>query len=67
MSMAYLDDDDPALEYSQTPGGWARYNEYESPAFNITQPEGVTNRMFQSTKVLGESVTMNFNGEGGEV
>ncbi|CEL63079.1 hypothetical protein RSOLAG1IB_10703 [Rhizoctonia solani AG-1 IB] len=62
MSMAYLDDDDPALEYSQTPGGWARYNEYESPAFNITQPEGVTNRMFQSTKVLGESVTMNFNG-----
>ncbi|CAE6406994.1 unnamed protein product [Rhizoctonia solani] len=62
MSMTYLDDDNPALEYSQTPGGWARYGEYESPDFNITQPEGVTNRKFQSTKVPGESVTMNFNG-----
>ncbi|KAG8689515.1 hypothetical protein FRC11_002202 [Ceratobasidium sp. 423] len=62
MSMTYLDDDNPALEYSQTPGGWARYNEYESPAYNITQPEGVTNRKFQSTKVLRESVSMNFNG-----
>ncbi|CAE6442783.1 hypothetical protein ACGC1H_007582 [Rhizoctonia solani] len=62
LSMSYLDDDNPALEYSQTPGGWARYNEYESPAFNITQPEGVTNRKFQSTKMPGESVSMNFNG-----
>ncbi|CAE6451589.1 unnamed protein product [Rhizoctonia solani] len=62
LSMSYLDDDNPALEYSQTPGGWARYNEYESPAFNITQPEGVANRKFQSTKKPGESVSMNFNG-----
>ncbi|CAE6467968.1 unnamed protein product [Rhizoctonia solani] len=62
ISMTYLDDDNSVLEYSQTPGGWARYNEYESPAFNITQPEGVTNRKFQSTKVLRESVSMNFNG-----
>ncbi|CAE6465157.1 unnamed protein product [Rhizoctonia solani] len=62
MSMTYLDDDSPVLEYSQTPAGWARYNEYDSPTFNITQPEGVTNRKFQSTKVPGESVSMNFNG-----
>ncbi|CAE6462419.1 unnamed protein product [Rhizoctonia solani] len=62
LSMTYLDDDNPALEYTQTPGGWARYNEYESPSFNITQPEGVTNRKFQSTKVPGESISMNFNG-----
>ncbi|KAJ1302785.1 hypothetical protein OPQ81_003092 [Rhizoctonia solani] len=62
MAMTYLDDDSPALEYSQTPGGWARYGEYESSAFNITQPEGVTNRKFQSTKMPGESVSMNFNG-----
>ncbi|CAE7088563.1 unnamed protein product [Rhizoctonia solani] len=62
MLMTYLDDDNPTLEYTQTPGGWARYNEYESPAFNITQPNGVTNRKFQSTKVPGESISMNFNG-----
>ncbi|KAH7338962.1 hypothetical protein B0J17DRAFT_397974 [Rhizoctonia solani] len=62
MSMTYLDDDSPVLEYTQTPGGWARYNEYDSSTFNITQPEGVSNRKFQSTKVPGESVSMNFNG-----
>lgn len=62
MSMTYLDDTHPMLQYSQTPGGWAQYNDYDSPVYNLTYPEGVTNRSFHCSKEPGEHVSMNFNG-----
>jgi len=60
LSRSFLDDDHPALQYTQT--GWARYNEYTSPDFNITLPEGVTNGKFQCSKDSGTSVSLTFNG-----
>ncbi|KAG9094755.1 hypothetical protein FRC06_010511 [Ceratobasidium sp. 370] len=53
LSRSFLDDDHPALKY--TPTGWARYNEYTSPDFNITLPEGVVNGKFQCSKDPGTS------------
>lgn len=63
MTQQYLDDTDPKFQYTQTPGGWAEYPEYESPAFNITLPPGVTGKKFHSVKVPGESVSLNFKGK----
>ncbi|KAG9104965.1 hypothetical protein FRC07_009673, partial [Ceratobasidium sp. 392] len=56
----FLDDDHPSLQYSKT--GWARYGEYTSDDFNITQPNGVTNGKFQSSKEPGASVSLTFSG-----
>ncbi|KAG8705327.1 hypothetical protein FRC09_003027 [Ceratobasidium sp. 395] len=59
-SYTFLDDEDQSLQYTRT--GWGRYGEYTSPEFNITQPQGVTNGKFQSSKDPGTSVSLTFNG-----
>ncbi|KAF8600843.1 hypothetical protein BDV93DRAFT_525112 [Ceratobasidium sp. AG-I] len=61
-TLQYLDDTDPKFQYTQTPGGWAQYPHYDSPAFNITLPPGVTNKTFHCAEVPGESASLNFKG-----
>lgn len=63
LTKTYLDIDNPALIYTDTPGGWAKYNDYASPSYNATLPPGVTNPQFESTKLPGSSVSLRFNGE----
>ncbi|KAG8678047.1 hypothetical protein FRC08_018100 [Ceratobasidium sp. 394] len=63
MSRTFWDDDHPELIYTRT--GWARYNIYTSPDYNVTLPQGVVNGKFQCAKEPGASVSMTFNGKYG--
>lgn len=59
----YLDNSDTRFQYTQTPGGWAEYNEYVSSSFNITYPPGVIGKQFHCSKEPGQSVSLNFQGK----